>query len=825
MAKKNIKIAIKPLESQVTVINPEPEKYVTVRTLPYFTPPAVRTVDTVAFRSETGIPLYFAEVIGPSGEKIPAPDTRTNPIKALQDKDKEAIQIFFSCPMLNINQTDKNGNSIWFYAVDYALQTNDVSVMNFLIERGINVNQKDEYGRTAVHIASWHPQVMAVLRDKADLSMYNPDGRCYRSFWDTQSAYLESYAADYADEWWKSADDKKRCIDTPIKELNNRTQRCIQQRMAFNQTMDPHRWNAIIQLRAAEAEANGNTELATAWRTNNMEKVAEILYPLNSVDEIQYPNLYKMYKKKGDFKSVEVAHRELLLAERLNTVIFSAEKVQEKEMLDRQFGILANQLNQIEPVLSPDLVSKPVLTPQPTSEQTNQVHSRPISTEGALYEGQTTQELSANEMNLLLAKLDLNGLRSQEQKNKVISAFYEMAKYPTGRVQIREILASPISPFKISCNQKGDKYCDKNGCYGFNNKKNGTTLSSKTLAYDKTQLGICLLHEMRHERSIDFGNSVLDDMETQALERQLFAEVYPDKKWINFASYRESYQKIVQKWQNIVNDPQRYPRPAWAPEFKAMPDVTGEKLAQAKDAYIQQMAARETMALFMQDFTMSKNAMVRGDFKMPTSDYSGFDSHLFYDSKSIRERRTNFDITQREIQYLTEHYPELNIAKIKNNMRELKSEYQLKEVDSGWFENTAERHAKAMRHTDVFTEVAKHPLWRSLGDEGIAKLSDSREIGKVFDKIMDSNLSVNGKFYFAVQIIGHHKDRFPAKNSQESQERREMIEKLRDLTGFNLMFVQNSSSGLETLHQCGETVPEETSGTILIGKTSGYNIT
>ncbi len=305
-----------------------------------------------------------------------------------------------------------------------------------------------------------------------------------------------------------------------------------------------------------------------------------------------------------------------------------------------------------------------------------------------LFKGQKTHAISLEEWQLLEKKIKIMGdLVTHE---KVMAALREMAQCPTGRRQIREIIASD-QVFPVECSKERDAELSQMGVAGYNQKKVLMHYPSKVRTYtgktcvhskyidDPKQFGAILLHEMLHQRqSLDLPeSSVIADMETQALSAQLGIELGNDKD--NCVSYRQSYAQNLRKWRAIMRG--ELPRPDWAPPFEVieqgnMSDDEYAKLKKvAENEYIKQMAADELQAQFMADFTMSRTAMNNGDFSMGVPSYDGIRTHLFYDSYGVKKDLRDMTLSPELKSYLKERYPALDIAKVEKHTQELHAEY------------------------------------------------------------------------------------------------------------------------------------------------------
>ncbi len=402
------------------------------------------------------------------------------------------------------------------------------------------------------------------------------------------------------------------------------------------------------------------------------------------------------------------------------------------------------------------------------------------------FKGQQNHPLTEDEFNFLVTqKLDIQ-TDTYQKRQIIINSLRKMAEFPTGRIQLRQIMYSSIPKFRIECNTACDAICDARRGDAFFDGTKVALHSRKFNGSDVLEnVGSALLHEMLHNRqSQTFGNAILGDMETQALTAQLSFEMNMSKN----QSYYESYEYNRKIWQDVLDG--KRARPTWSPPFEPVIGLSEVQIQEAKEAYIHQMASTQTQAQFMQDFMMSHQAMIDGEFSMPVTDYQGINCHLFYDSYAIKYDCSDFNIAPEMVHYLQSTYPALDVNKIKLYSQQLATEHS---VPNLYYRSKLGGGLVPLAHTDVYEEVENHYIYNQLN--AISGETPHHTARLKFDFLKQTELSVPGKFYLMSNVINEHKYHYPDSNSPEGLERARMIQELRDLTGFKgLKTVQNSGT-------------------------------
>ncbi len=479
------------------------------------------------------------------------------------------------------------------------------------------------------------------------------------------------------------------------------------------------------------------------------------------------------------------------------------------------------------------------------------------STNVPLFKGQKNHGLSHVEWQALESKLRFSG--DLIQADKIMNALRLMANYPTGRAQLREIIASE-QIFKIESSTQGNTICDKNFAGGFNDRRK-TTIHSSLL--DKSELlGPVLLHEMMHQRQPGILplNPIIYDMEPQALDIQLTMEIGNTAGAC--ASYRQSYEYNVQKWHDIIEG--KRSKPAWAPLFvptipQNISTLCRQQLEQeAANAYIAQMAMLETQAQYMEDFTLSRQSIAAGDFSLPMPSYENLRSHGFYDSDAVRRGLTDFRLSASTKRYFRQTYPALNVEKVTRHVAEVHAEYDelhnamsqlvkslngqivpgmnVKEIARVASRNirglTCSKETKTILSNEMvnffiqyrsgitpakisqylqerFKETYYHSDGRlEIKTKGIDKKIDAlwknaEKEGRnpykaTFDFVAHhSNLSVSAKWYQLSEIIKWHKNQYPETIGEKAQFRADLIKQMRRIIKMEGLPIVRNETGLQ----------------------------
>ncbi len=358
-----------------------------------------------------------------------------------------------------------------------------------------------------------------------------------------------------------------------------------------------------------------------------------------------------------------------------------------------------------------------------------------------LFVGQTGHALTAQEIQQLQDKINMWFL-DDKYEAPVLAAFQEMMKYPTGREQIRQIIAHSDYQFYIRSGAGVDKYCTKNNVSGYNGGW-ATSVPSFILNSDRMTLGRVLLHEILHDRSYSerpVGNFLLADAETQALNAQLDLETNMDSN----SAYQLSYQINLKKWAQIVAK-NGVDKPNWAFDFKPVKGLSPEELKQAKACYIQQMAAMETRTQIMEDFYAPRIALNR-EPSLPVRSYELLEDSLYYDSLDVQERRLlKSQLPEDMVTYLKKYYPSLDIPKMKRHASELYAEHNGRQ---------RYRNMKYTWHEDIIRDLPNKasasqydtPLYN-------AESSYLERYHRTFTNILNADVSNSTKLYLMLRIL------------------------------------------------------------------------
>ena len=217
-----------------------------------------------------------------------------------------------------------------------------------------------------------------------------------------------------------------------------------------------------------------------------------------------------------------------------------------------------------------------------------------------LFKGQNNHPLSPAEKKAFAQKFQFDEGTSPDEKKKVYAALKEMMNYPTGREQIRQIIAYEKKAYTIKVENLSS--------YGSSAEGLNKIYISRGVLDDPKQCGSTLLHEFIHQRqkyplytdnmNVDqiAGYELLIESETQALNVQLQTE----ENYNIDRMYQESYEKNLAKWRKIAAGEQK--RPQGIPPLVYARGLTDAEKAQAREAYAQQLASLETRAIAIKEF-------------------------------------------------------------------------------------------------------------------------------------------------------------------------------------------------------------------------------
>ncbi len=417
------------------------------------------------------------------------------------------------------------------------------------------------------------------------------------------------------------------------------------------------------------------------------------------------------------------------------------------------------------------------------------------------FNGQTSHPLTEQEINAFWAKIDFGNTHPEFVK-RIKAGLEEMMKLPTGREQIRRILADPKPQFKI-------KAATLQNAAG-NNDGSVTRIGANELncfAYPSDvknfYIGCIALHEMLHEQAFeewsnDAGNSyMLGDIETQALNSQLACEFYQQRGEGNeyFLSscagsvgadraYMQSYQINRDKWFDILNGNQ--PKPDWAP---ALPNLTGlnaQERWRACEAYASQMAAMETRAQYMMDYYTPLSEPTRG--AMPVRSFDGLHTSLWYGSTLDTKHSPVEALSAKYKEYLQRMYPALDIDEIERRSIVIANEFKRQGQNPALRQNIEAELDKRISTDPNNTKTFRFEIQNIKRDP---TLTDEQRIEKLFKFAENANLSKEAKLYLMTDWIFLHQNTYPGK----IEEREKLLERMRDATGYDFTNGRNGNSG------------------------------
>ncbi len=218
-------------------------------------------------------------------------------------------------------------------------------------------------------------------------------------------------------------------------------------------------------------------------------------------------------------------------------------------------------------------------------------------TTGALFAGQQTHPLSAAELAALRQKLSFAPGMPAEARERILLALSEAVRYPAGREQARVIIASARASYPIAL-------ADNLGAFGSGGHE-GIVLAARMLS-DTQQTASTLLHELCHARQNrncpatcareTMACLLIQEAESKAIGWEWFLETGTpgDLMLGRFHAARLGF------WREVARGER--PQPNGLPPFSPAEGLSRPQLAEAREAWAQQMAMYETRARIIKGF-------------------------------------------------------------------------------------------------------------------------------------------------------------------------------------------------------------------------------
>ncbi len=407
-----------------------------------------------------------------------------------------------------------------------------------------------------------------------------------------------------------------------------------------------------------------------------------------------------------------------------------------------------------------------------------------------LFVGQLNHPLTEKEKELFLRRLKLpNSLFSSDEYKKIRAAFNEMAKLPTGRKQLREIIRTEPQNrhFKIQV-EENNRHAT--GVYDIENDV--VTIPQATLENSK-DLGITLLHELLHARHVGNQTLLFTDCETHALSVQLNAELNNSDGNTYDIIHARNYQKSLERWKRILNNQEEYPPWAQKMKFQYLPskissENTPEREQLARDMYIQQMASLDTRAKYMEDFYIPESSLAKEEISSEQFSYKQLYFRNRYYSADLKVHKFRPQLYKTGalsspnaddisgIESLIKRNPALNKELMLEKEAQIMAELQKKALNP---EDTDKN-----TFVDVLDNIPE--LTKELQDEfdsirNNSSLSDSEREEKFFDFFL------RNKEFYTPEQLEHLLSVCLAVHQQASPERNEirdkMVERYEEATG------------------------------------------
>ncbi len=215
-----------------------------------------------------------------------------------------------------------------------------------------------------------------------------------------------------------------------------------------------------------------------------------------------------------------------------------------------------------------------------------------------LFTGQVTHPLSAAERRALMQKLTFAPGTPAEARERILLALEEALRYPAGREQARALITSARASYPIAV-------ADNLGAFGSGGSV-GVVLDARTLG-DLQQAASTLLHELCHARQNRNCPAtcahetatylLIQEAEAKAVGWEWFLETgTPGDRML--AAY---YARCLAFWQEVAQGQRALPD--GFPPLSPAEGLDGAQQAEARRAWVQQMALFDTRARIIRDFT------------------------------------------------------------------------------------------------------------------------------------------------------------------------------------------------------------------------------
>ncbi len=282
--------------------------------------------------------------------------------------------------------------------------------------------------------------------------------------------------------------------------------------------------------------------------------------------------------------------------------------------------------------------------------------------EAPLFAGQNTHPLTPQEWKLLEKRFDKpSSVFSPSSRKRVDDALTEIAKTPTGREQLREIInAEPKDrQFKIRT-KKPNAYEKQQGILGGYSPDTDMIVLRDDGSLSLDCLGNTIIHELNHARYMSANTTkVFADSETQALSAQMAVE-NKDKTSYD-AVYDENYQNNLKDWRLIAEGKKDLPKWAKDKPFQYQPSEkeqregknNPERVAQAREMYARQMASLETRGKYIEDFYSSNHSLERGYHSDGKFSYKGYSLTNNYKEQEFKVMNARQQLEQNNKSHVT----------------------------------------------------------------------------------------------------------------------------------------------------------------------------
>lgn len=447
-----------------------------------------------------------------------------------------------------------------------------------------------------------------------------------------------------------------------------------------------------------------------------------------------------------------------------------------------------------------------------------------------LFEGQTNQPLSVNEIEMLFKRLHFQ-TRTPKLETKIKADIIKTLQYEEVRAQARELISFEPKDrvFTINCGVDGEK----ERVMHMRNSMGETELYScvihlrEDITASNTNIGPTVFHELLHTRQNAFlqrqeaiirnkemvfptNSYVLLDAEPQAFNAELSMEMGENKDLL----YISQYEKYKANWEKIADNPELCP--AGYPKFQPKENLSLENIQKAKELYACQMASKQVKAEYIRLFIGNPTRFTSLELKS----YDMYRKRISYIDDDLRSRSGNNNDVARSIYVepklvadLTARYPALKESDF-NFLRDISNRSSLpKDTPTLDYAVSFYNFANKERNKQLADQLKheEHPRIK----ECVQKLREGKPLTKndqyllqavIIKNTPSSKMNLITKEHQMMYLINWH---YANNDGKERDDRDIMVYMLRTFSQKDYPFVRNKNIN-DILHTNGqEVLPEQ----------------